>query len=255
MEGGDDRIAAPTASKRPEEVRVVVGVDSPRLAIRGDDLDRAHAVAREAILPPQPAEPPAERVADEADVGRGPGERAEPMAVCCLAQLERQRPGFNARGLGIRIDLDASHALGLDQDRVVKRAERDRPVPGALPGDPEAVLTREADDFRDVICALCERDRARALVGGEIPGLAGLIPVGVGRRHHAARDGELAEVAHRGADSNEEPAGSDRRSQRSQHMQVELRHLRQVRDLERFIGGVGSILVSLRIRLEHGANP
>ena len=49
LQGGDDRVAAATAAQRPEQVGVVLGVDRARLAVGGDQLDRPHAVAGEAV--------------------------------------------------------------------------------------------------------------------------------------------------------------------------------------------------------------
>ena len=77
VQGGDDRVAAAAAAQRPEEVGVVLGVDRARLAVGGDQLDRLHAVAGEAVAAAEPAEAAAEGVAGDADVGRGAGHRAE----------------------------------------------------------------------------------------------------------------------------------------------------------------------------------
>ena len=41
VQRGDDRVAAAAAAQRPEEVGVVLGVDRARLAVGGDQLDRA----------------------------------------------------------------------------------------------------------------------------------------------------------------------------------------------------------------------
>ena len=80
VQRGDDRVAAAAAAQRPEEVGVVVGVDPPLLAVGGDELDRVHAVAGEPVAAPEPAQPAAERVADDAHVGRGAGQRAQALA-------------------------------------------------------------------------------------------------------------------------------------------------------------------------------
>ena len=60
VEGGDDRVPAPASAERPEEIRLVVGIDRALLAVRADHLDRAHPVAGEAVLPRQPPESAAE---------------------------------------------------------------------------------------------------------------------------------------------------------------------------------------------------
>ena len=64
-------------------------------------------------------------------------------------------------------------------------------VAGALAGDPEPVGGGEADRRGDVVGALDEGDRAGLLVGGEVPGQARLVPVGVARGGDAAGDLQL----------------------------------------------------------------
>ena len=52
-------------------------------------------------------------------------------------------------------------------------------VAGALGGDAQAALAGELDDGDDVVGGRGDGDRGGALVDGEVPGLAGLVPVGV----------------------------------------------------------------------------
>ena len=60
-EAGDDPEVAATAADRPEQVRVVVGVDEPDLAVGGHDLRGEQRVDREAVLAHQVADAAAER--------------------------------------------------------------------------------------------------------------------------------------------------------------------------------------------------
>ena len=136
VQGGDDRVVAAAAAQRPEEVGLVLGVDGHRLAVGGDQLDRPDAVAGEAVAAPEPAEPAAERVAGDADVGRGARQRAEAVRLGRLAQLERRgrrpRPARSAPRRSTSIPRMRSVLI-----RIVSSSEpeRDGPVAGPLAGD------------------------------------------------------------------------------------------------------------------------
>jgi hypothetical protein len=106
---------------------------------------------------------------------------------------------LDAGGPRLGVDVDSAHALGLDQDRVLQRLQGNRAVAGALAGDAEVVRGGEAHGLGDVLGALGEGDAARVLVGGEVPGGARLVPVGVGGCSDAARDREAGEFAHVGS--------------------------------------------------------
>jgi hypothetical protein len=113
------------------------------------------------------------------------------VSLSRLAQLDAFHTGFDPGRSGVGIDLDPAHARGLDQQRVVEWTERRRPVPGALSGDPQALVGREADRRRDVVGSRDERDRDGVLVGDQVPGVPGIVPVGVFRGDDPAVDREL----------------------------------------------------------------
>jgi hypothetical protein len=126
------------------------------------------------------------------------------VLVGCLAQLHREDARLHPGGLRPGVDLDSAHALGLDQDRPLERpggAQGGGAVPGALAGDPQAVLGGEADDRGDVLPALDEGDRLGSLVGDQVPGEARLVPVGVAWRCDTAGNGQSGEIAHVGVSS------------------------------------------------------
>ena len=126
LQRGDDRVAATTAAQRPEQVGLVLGVDRAGLAVGGDQLDRLHAVAGEAVAAAEPAEAAAEGVAGDADVGRGARHRAEAVLPAALAQLGDEDAGLDPGRLRLGVDLDPAHALGLEQDRALERRQRRR---------------------------------------------------------------------------------------------------------------------------------
>jgi hypothetical protein len=198
VQGGNDRVVAAATAERPEEILASVGVDGDRLAGRGDQLDRPHVVAGEPEPTPEPAHPTAERVADHADVDRGARQRAEAVRRGGLAQLEHPDPGLDPSGPRDGIDLDASHALRLDQDRVDERTERHRRVARPLGRDAETIGGGEADRRHHVVGTLHQGDRRGLLVGRQIPGRARIVPVTVVGGHHLAGDRQLTEVGHGG---------------------------------------------------------
>jgi len=66
---------------------------------------------------------------------------------------------------------------------------------GALRCDAQVILTSKVDRLGDVVCALDDDDRRRALVDGEVPGLPGLVP-GVVARYVDSTSDARAQLAH-----------------------------------------------------------
>ena len=148
LDRGDDAEVAAAAAQRPEQVgrsrggRRARGVPSAVTTSIGQ-----HAVGGEAVAAAEPAEAAAERVADDADVGRRAGERrrgrprtrapvtsihwapASTRAMRCVASISTPRISWC-----------------LTQDRVVERAERRGVVAGALQRDAQAVAAGEVDE-------------------------------------------------------------------------------------------------------------
>src|SRR5206468_12732566 len=128
-----------------------------------------HPIAGPAVLATEPAQPTAERVASDPDVGGSTGHRAHPLPDRRLGDVFCE--GSSLRTGLLSLDLDAAHPRGLDEDDPVERAERHRPMAGALPRHLQVVFTSEPNDLGDVVRALYQRHRGRLLVRGEIPGL------------------------------------------------------------------------------------
>jgi hypothetical protein len=172
----DGAEAAATAAQRPEQVGVLVAGGADELAVRGHELDGEQAVGREAVAAAEPAEPAAERVADDADVGRGARERREAGFGGGGRDVQPQRAGLDAGDAVRLVDLDRAHLAGLDEHRVVERTHRSSVVAGALHGDPQAVRVGELDERLHVGGAAGERDQRGTLVDREVPGLARRVP-------------------------------------------------------------------------------
>src|SRR4051812_40875994 len=79
LEGGDHAEVAATATQTPEEVGVFGGARDQQGALRGDDIGGQEVVARQAVLPCQPAKAAAQGQAGNTGIGHGaPG--------CCQAE-------------------------------------------------------------------------------------------------------------------------------------------------------------------------
>jgi hypothetical protein len=173
----DDRGEAPaTAAQRPEELGVLVAAGAHEPAVGGDDLGGEQPVAGEAVAAAEPAQPAAERVADDADVGRGARERGQPGLGRGPRDVHPLRAGLDARHAVRLVDLDAAHLMRLDEDGVVERAERRGVVARRLHRDPQPVAAGEVHEHLDVGRAARDRDERGALVDGEVPRLAGVVP-------------------------------------------------------------------------------
>ena len=113
-------------------------------------------------------------------------------------ELAAEHAGLHAGSPRRRVDGDAAHAFGLDQDDAVQRGQGIGAVP-ACPAPPRAARwRRRTSRRRDVGRALGERDGGRPLVGGQVPGLAGGVPAvlagpddGCRRRSSGAGGGQV----------------------------------------------------------------
>ena len=86
----------------------------------------------------------------------------------------------------MRIDRDTAHARRAQKDSVGEVAERAGAVTGALRRDPEARGACSPHGLGDVGRGLREHDGRRALVDGEVPRGARLVPAVVARPHELA---------------------------------------------------------------------
>ena len=116
-------------------------------------------------------------------------ERGEPVLCGGVDDLLPDHAGAGAHARGPRVDLDAPHPLGLEQDRLrVQLTEARGVVPGPLRRHAVAAQPREVDDGGDVLGRLGVDDDAGALVGSEVPGEASLVPAGIAREDDVSGD-------------------------------------------------------------------
>jgi hypothetical protein len=126
-------------------------VDATELAVGRDELDRNHAVRRQAKLAGVPADAAAERVAGDAYVRRRAVQRGESEIRRLRDHVAPLRAGTDAGDAALDVELDALHRIGLDEDDVVQRAKRLGVVTRALGGDLHAVRAGELDDLDHVL--------------------------------------------------------------------------------------------------------
>ena len=163
----------------------VSGSARTTLAVGGHDLGREDAGRGQAVLARQPADPAAERVADDADVVGGAVERGQPVRDGGRDDVGPDRAGGDARDAGAAGRPRPRSCATCSTSIVPWSEPAGRAVARALHRDPEAELARVFDCCDDVVDRLRQRDDGGALVDGEVPGAAGLVPA----RAHPGRRG------------------------------------------------------------------
>jgi len=138
----DQRPALVALAERADDVAAVVryaaesglqvapqGTGHNASALGGDDLGGEHPVGAQAVAARAPAQAAAERVADDADVGRRAGERGEAVLGSRLDELDPDRAGGDTGNAPLRIDRDAAQLMQLDEHGAGEVAERSGVVP------------------------------------------------------------------------------------------------------------------------------
>lgn len=113
------------------------------------------------------------------------------MRLRGLDQLDHPHAGLDVRGPALGVDLDPAHPGGLEEHRVLQRAERVGVVAGALGGDAQAVVAGEGDPRDDVVGGLGQHDRGGAVVDREDEAGAGLRVAGVAGGEGRAGDARV----------------------------------------------------------------
>ncbi len=80
LDRGHDAEVAAAAAQRPEQIGLVLGIDADQLAIGGHELERRDGVRLQPVLAREPSHAAAQRVAGDADVGRGAVQPRRPWA-------------------------------------------------------------------------------------------------------------------------------------------------------------------------------
>ena len=179
LDRDDDAEAAAPAAQRPEEVGVLVAVGAQEGAVRRHDVDADDAVGGEPMLAREPADAAAERVADDADIRRGAVQRREPVLGRGDDDVLPHRARLDAGDPALGVDLDTAQLAHVDQHRAVERSVRRGAVAGPLDDDLEIALDRVVDRGDDVLDRRRQGDDRGAQVGGEVPGVPGVVVAAV----------------------------------------------------------------------------
>src|SRR5690606_21423846 len=122
LEPGHDAEVATAAAERPEEIRMRLGIDAQKLAVRGDDFSRQERVDRQAVLAYKVPDPTAQR--DSANPDRGgiaePGREA--MRSHCHGVFTRGQTRLSPRRAPFDIDLQGPHVREIDHESPVGHA-------------------------------------------------------------------------------------------------------------------------------------
>ena len=188
LERRHDAEVAATALQGPQQVGLVIGVRSDPRSVGEDDVRRGHRARGEAVRPAVPAQPAAERVADDADVGREAVQRCEALLGRGADDVAPQRAGADAGRPRRDVDRHVAQAGRPQQEGVVaERGHRRRAVARELRGDRQAALGGVPHGGDDVVRVLRHGHRSGTLVVEEVERRPVGVPTGIARRRDAKR--------------------------------------------------------------------
>jgi hypothetical protein len=188
FERGDDAVVAAPASDRPEQVGLVVVVDPAELAVGRHDLDGGEGVRLQAVLAAEPAHAAAQRVARDADVARGTGQRGEAGLRGGVRDSRPADARADARSTRLDVDVDVLQRVGAQQQGLLEPVDRAGVVARGLRGDPKPALGCVADRRGHVVGVRHADEGCGPLVVGEVEGLARGVPAVVALDEDAAMD-------------------------------------------------------------------
>jgi hypothetical protein len=134
----------------------------------------------------QPAQPATEGVAEDADIGRRAREVGESMLSGCLGERASQDPRLDARAPSDRVDRDAVHPTGLEEQDVITPLDGAGVMPARVEGDAQSSLGRPAHGGHDILSVLRPHDGDGPLVHRQVPRLPVRLPARVTGQDHVA---------------------------------------------------------------------
>ena len=152
LERRDDAEVRLAAPDRPEELGVAVRCDRVDRAVGRDHLHGANMVGSEAEAAGEVAHSPAQRVPDDPDARRRPGQRRKAEGRGSVDDLAPGDAGLDPRAAPVGVDLHALQALRRDEDRACRPPARPS-VAGRLDLDGQPFGGRVAHRGCDVATA------------------------------------------------------------------------------------------------------
>jgi hypothetical protein len=186
LELGHDAEVPAAPAQAPEQLPILGLTGAHHGSLGRDELEGTDVVAREPVLPGQPAHPATER--EPADTGvrhvaRGGGQTMRPRGSVKRAE---QGPALHPRALALGVDANATHRRQVDHQPVLGNREAQDRMPATPHPDLKTVLASKPDRDSHVAAARTANDHPRAPVDHGIPNRAGLVIAGVARRQKPA---------------------------------------------------------------------
>ena len=175
LELGDDPEVAATAAQAEEEVRMLVGGRTDRVAVGGDDRVRRHVVAGQPELARQPSHAATQRQAADAGVRDVARRGREPVALGRPIEVAQERTALHAPTAPLRIDRHRVHRAEVDHQPAFRHGHAGHAVATALHGDLEAGLAGVAHRQRDVVRRRAACDHMRTPIDHRVPDFAVLV--------------------------------------------------------------------------------
>ncbi len=185
LELGDDAEVPAAAAQPPVELGVLAlaRVDEP--TVGGDDVGADEVVAREPVLPHQPADPAAEREAGHTGRRDEAAGRGEPVRLGLVVDVGPDGAAADGRLSHGRVHAHAVHGREVDHHAVVAGREARDAVAAAADGDRQVVAPCKADGCDHVGRAGAADDERRPVaVVGAVPDATGFLVARVGRGDH-----------------------------------------------------------------------
>ncbi len=184
-----DAEVAASAADRPEQVRVMLGVDAQELAVGGHDVGREQGVDRQSVLADEIADTAAERDPAEPDRTRVPEAGREVMGRRRGRVLTGGQSGLGPGGPPVHVDLERLHVAQIEHDAVVDHGVSRAAVAAAADREREPGLAGEVDDMGDIVGVGWPDDDHWPAIDATRDDGPGLVVLGVVRRDHPAADG------------------------------------------------------------------
>ncbi len=190
-EAGDDAQVRAGAAHRPEEVGVLVAARPADPPVGRHDLDLEQVVDRPAEPARQIAEAAAQGEAGDSDL-RDEAERGgKAVALGRAVDVAEQAAGADVGHPLVRVDRHTAHPRHVERHPGLGDRRARDVVAAALHAEERAVVAREPDRRRDVLCGgRLEHDRR---LGGDhpVPDQNGLIPARLAGPKDATREAPL----------------------------------------------------------------
>src|SRR5690606_29734079 len=140
----DDADVAAAAAQRPEQVGVRVGAGFDQATVGGDDVGFDQVVEREAEAAREVAEAAAEGEPGHAGGRDDAGGRGQAEGMRGVVDVAPERATADARGAGLRVDVDVAHGGEVDDQAAIDGALAGDVVAAAANGEGQIVVAGEA---------------------------------------------------------------------------------------------------------------